>query len=92
MDHVYNILEQKHIDQFQKIWLESSKTPNLNRSKNPNKMHENMKINAKRRVKWTYRLRERKTLQKFRRKMAKKFVGEPCQFGEREKFEIFFEK
>ena len=28
-------------------------------------MHENMKINAKGRVKWTYRPRERKTLQKF---------------------------
>ena len=53
---------------FKKRRLESSKTPNLNRSKNPNKMHEfmheNMKKNAKGRVKWTYWLRERKNLAK----------------------------
>ena len=53
-DQVYNILERKPIDQFHKKWLESSKTPNLNSSKNLNKMHdfmhENMKINAKGRV------------------------------------------
>ena len=34
-------------------------------------MHENMKINAKGRVKWTYWLGERKTLQKYRRKTTK---------------------
>ena len=53
-DHVYNIIGTKPNDQFQKKWLESSKTPNLKSSKNPNKMHEfmheNMKINAKGRV------------------------------------------
>ena len=34
-------------------------------------MHENVKINAKRRVIYTYRLRERETLQEIWRKTAK---------------------
>ena len=75
IDYVYNITGTKPNDQFQKRRFESSKTPNLNRSENPNKMHEfmheNKKINAKGRVKRTYRLRERKTLQKFGRKTTK---------------------
>ena len=77
IDHVYNIVGQKPNDQFHKIKLESSKTPNLNRSENPNKMHEfmheNMKINAKGRVKRSYQPWERKTLQKEWRKETKKF-------------------
>ena len=75
MDHVYNIIETKPNDQFQKRRLESSKAPNLNRFENPNKMHEfiheNMKINAKGRVKRSYQPWEKKTLQKDRRKMTK---------------------
>ena len=75
IDHVYNIIGTKQNDQFQKRKLESSKTPNLNRSENPNKMHEfmheNMKINAKGRVKRSYQPWERKTLQKDRRKTTK---------------------
>ena len=52
-------------------------------------MHENMKINAKGRVKRSYQPWERKTLQKDRRKTKKKkFDDEPCpNWREREKFE-----
>ena len=75
IDHVYNIIGIEPNDQFQKRKLESSKTPNLNRSENPNKMHEfmheNMKINAKGRVKRSYQPWEKKTLQKDRRKTTK---------------------
>ena len=74
-DQVYNIIGTKSNDQFQNIWLESTKIPKRIGSKIPTKcmkkMHENMKINAKGRVKWTYRLGERKTLQKDRWKMTK---------------------
>ena len=54
-------------------------------------MHENMKINAKGRVKWTYRLRERKNLAKIQEGNDKKFAVEPCRAEERErgKFENF---
>ena len=41
-DQVYNILEQKPIDQFQKIWLKPSKVSILHRSKNLPKNHELM--------------------------------------------------
>ena len=44
-DQVHNIQEQKLIDQFQKIWLESSKIPNLHRFKNLLKNHEFMHEN-----------------------------------------------
>ena len=54
IDYVYNIIGTKPNDQFQKRMLESSKTQNLKRFENPNKMHEfmheNMKINSKGRV------------------------------------------
>ena len=43
-EQLYNILEQKPIDQFQEIWLESSKTPKSLRfkifPKNHDLMHE----------------------------------------------------
>ena len=73
--HVYNILQQKPINQFWKKWLKTSKTPNLHWSKNyPNNAWK-LKINEKGRVIWSYQPWERKTLQKDRRKTTKKLVG-----------------
>ena len=50
-DHVYNSIPTKPNDQFQKNNIESTKTPNLKRSKNSIKMyeimHEIMKIRTK---------------------------------------------
>ena len=75
-DHDYNILEQKPNDQFHKIQFESSKTSKYAKSKNNPSMHEKMhvkqKINEKERVKWTYQLRERESLQKEWMKTTKK--------------------
>ena len=88
-DYDYNILEQKPNDQFHKIWFESSKSPKYGKSENNpsmhGKMHVKQKINEKERVIWTYRLRERDSLQEKWKKTTKKFSVEPCQFGERER-------
>ena len=90
-DHDYNILEQKPNDQFHKIRFESSKTPKYAKSENNpsmhGKMHVKQKINEKERVIWTYRLMERKTLQKTLAENDKKISMEPCQVGEKESFE-----
>ena len=40
IDHDYNIIGTKPKDQFQKKWLESSKTPKRKVPKIPNEMHE----------------------------------------------------
>ena len=48
-------------------------------------MHENMKINAKGRVKWTHRLRERKTLQKFCEENDKNLMNALVRVRERKK-------
>ena len=77
-DQVYNILEQKPIDQFQKIWLESSKTSILHRSKNLPKNHELMHETWKKMQKEGY-----KGLTSLGR-------GKPCKKngGKRQKIEI----
>ena len=89
-DHDYNILEQKPNDQFHKIWFESSKNPKYAKSENTPLMHEKMhvkqKINEKERVKWTYRLRERESLQEKWRKTTKKLSGALPSRRERKKF------
>ena len=54
--------------------------------KNHEIMHENVKINAKRRVIYTYRLRERKTLQEIWRKTTKNLCGALSSRRERKKF------
>ena len=74
MDRVYNILEQKSNDQFHKIRFESSKISKYAKSENNPLMHENLKINEKERVIWTYRLIERETLQEIRRKTTKSLL------------------
>ena len=90
-DHDYNILEQKPNDQFHKIRFESSKTPKYAKSKNNPSMHEKMhvkqKINEKERVIWTYRLRERDSLQEKWRKTTKNLSGALPSRRERKKFE-----
>ena len=48
-------------------------------------MHENMKINAKGRVKWTYRLRERKNLAKIWEENDKNLMNELVRVEERKK-------
>ena len=73
-------------------WI--NKNPKKKRSENPNKMHkkmhENMKINAKGRVKWTYGLGERKTLQKDRSKTTKKWRFSLTElYGERKGRKLF---
>ena len=55
-------------------------------------MHENEKNNAKGRVKQTYRLRERETLQEFWRKTTKNFCGALPSRRERKKVLKSFEK
>ena len=74
------------------VWI--IKNPNLKSSKKPNEMHEfmheNKKENTKRRVKWTYRLGERKTLQKDRSKMTKKWRFAFIEsYGERKGRKLF---
>ena len=48
-------------------------------------MHENMKINEKGRVKWTYRLRERKNLAKIWEENDKNLMNELVRVEERKK-------
>ena len=57
-------------------------------------MHEKEKNNAKGRVIQTYRLKERKTLKKYRRKTTKNCCGALPSWRERErgKFENFLKK
>ena len=73
---------------FTKYGLNHQKPQNIAKSENipsmHEKMHVNQKINEKERVQWTYRLMERKTLQKDWLKMKKKISVEPCQVGEKE--------
>ena len=94
-DHDYNILEQKPNDQFHKIRFESSKTPKYAKPENPSmheKMHVKQKINEKEGVHWTYRLRERDSLQEKWRKMTKNLSGALPSRRERKKLEKVLRK
>ena len=76
---------------FTKIWFVSSKTPKYAKSENNpsmhGKMHVKQKINEKEGVHWTYRLRERDSLQEKWRKMTKNLSGALPSRRERKKFE-----
>ena len=77
---------------FTKYGLNHQKPQNIAKSENipsmHEKMHVNQKINEKERVQWTYRLMERKTLQKDWLKMKKKNLsGALPSRRERGKFE-----
>ena len=56
------------------------------------KMHVKQKINEKERVKWTYRLMERKTLQKDWPKTTKKFLWSLAKLEREKKVRKSFEK
>ena len=94
--HEYNNIRTKPGDQFQKKRIDSTKIPILKSSENPTKMHEfmheNMKINEKERVQWSYRLRKRKTLQKDWPKTTKNLSGALPSRRERGKFEKVLKK
>ena len=76
---------------FTKIWFVSSKTPKYAKSENNpsmnGKMHVKQKINENERVIWTYRLRERESLQEKWRKTTKNLSGALPSRRERESFE-----
>ena len=76
---------------FTKYGLNHQKPQNIAKFKNNSSMHEKMrvkqKINEKERVQRTYRLRERKTLQKDWPKMTKNHIGALPSRRERGKFE-----
>ena len=94
--HEYNNIGTKPNDQFQKKRIDSIKIPILKSSENPTKMHEfmheNMKINEKERVQWSYRLRKRKTLQKDWPKTTKNLSGSLPSRRERGNFEKVLKK
>ena len=81
---------------FTKYGLNHQKLQNIAKSKNNPSMHEKLhvkqKINEKERVQWTYRLRERKTLQKDWPKTTKNHSGALPSRRERGKFEKVLKK
>ena len=89
--HEYNNIEAKPNDQFQKKRIDSTKIPIEKSSETSLKMHEfmheNKKINAKGRVKGSYRPWETKPFKNFGRKRQKIFSGALPNWRERGKLE-----
>ena len=83
-DHVYSILQQNPLINFERKGLKQQKSQKSLGSKFP-KYAWNLKINEKGRVIWSYRPWERKTLQKDQRKTTKNWLDALTDRIEREK-------
>ena len=77
---------------FTKYGLNHQKPQKNAKSKNNHSMHGNQKMNEKERVIWTYRLRERDSLQEKWRKTTKNLSGALPSRKERKKFEKVLKK